>query len=104
MATPSWTKCGPKWRGLCVADALTGMADDLAVIYTPESALTHWRLIAERTALRNRLAYLDSIKANCKACEHWGGKMCDLFNEAPPAEFQTADGQCESWVHDGVPF
>ena len=84
--------------------ALAGMADDLAAIYDPAQSLTFWRLKAERNALRKRLVYLDSIKANCKTCAQWTGRACELFDEAPPADFQTADGLCESWVHDGIPF
>jgi hypothetical protein len=88
--------------------AISGMQDDLAGIYKPGEPMTFWRINAERNALRFRLRYLESIKANCKTCEHFGHEVgfnrCDVFDEVPPTEFQTKDGACESWLHDGVAF
>lgn len=88
--------------------ALLGMQDNLEAAYPAGAPLTFWRLSAERQALRFRLKYLDGIKATCRTCVHFAGpkgfNRCSHFDDVPPAEFQESDGQCESWVHDGVPL
>lgn len=88
--------------------AITGMQSNLDEVYPPGGSLTYFRLEAERKALRYRLQYLDSIRANCTTCEHFaharGFNRCAVFDDVPPDEFRTADGKCESWVHDGVVF
>lgn len=88
--------------------AIAGMQSNLDEVYAPGAPLTYWRINAERTALRLRLSYLEDIKACCKTCEHFGHargfNRCRVFDDVPPEEFQTTDGKCESWVHDGVPY
>lgn len=87
---------------------MVGMRSDTEEIYPPGTPMTYWRITAERTALRLRLAALDARKMTCKTCEHFGGaknfNRCSVFDDVPPAEFQDQDGKCNSWVSDGVPF
>lgn len=89
-------------------DPMAGLQSNLDEVYPPGAPLTFWRLNAERQALRQRLTYLEAIRANCKTCEHFGHAVgfgrCSVFDDTPPEHFQNTDGQCESWVSDGVPF
>ncbi len=58
-----------------------------------------------RQALRSRLDELDRIKPVCEHCEHFSsGKVCSLFDEVPPADFQSTPEACADWQYDGVPF
>lgn len=88
--------------------AVLGLQDNLDEVYPPGAPLTFWRLNAERQALRQRLQYLDALKATCRTCRHFAGakgfNRCAHFDDVPPDDFMATEGQCESWVSDGVPF
>jgi len=67
--------------------------------------MTAVELHAVREALRERLRMLDKITATCVHCEHFAtAQHCDKFDATPPADFRVAEGACEEWRFDGVPF
>lgn len=68
-------------------------------------SMTAVELQEVRTALRQRLAQLDSIRATCDHCEHFAQPpVCAKFGAEPPPEFRSQEGACEHWRFDGVPF
>lgn len=67
--------------------------------------MTAIELRTVREALRERLATLDKITATCVHCEHFAhAPHCAKFDAVPPQDFQRAEGACEDWRFDGVPF
>lgn len=66
--------------------------------------MTLIELRAVRDALRRRLTELDRITPTCWTCASFkDAPRCDKHG-AVPEEFQRAEGACQDWVYDGVPF
>jgi hypothetical protein len=63
------------------------------------------RLQSTRQALRESLQRYESITATCDHCRHFStGRICDLYQAAPPEDFQRQPEQCDGWVYDQIPY
>lgn len=71
--------------------------------HLPQGA-TAEQLRQHREALRRATEDAQRIKTNCHDCEHFAIGHCKLFDADVPDDFARAEGQCDSWTYDGVPF
>jgi hypothetical protein len=80
---------------------------ETAILWKPQllpEGSTAAQLEQHRGVLRQALADADRIKTNCHDCTNFAIEHCRHHNADVPVEFQKAEGQCDAWRYDGIPF